>query len=75
MCLAIPVRITAINGETATIDVSGNESHADLSVLPNVAVGDYVLVHAGMAIQRIDEAEAKISLDLFRELAEKLEQP
>lgn len=69
MCLAVPSRITAIAGNRAEVDVMGNRMNADLSVLPEARVGDYVIVHAGLAIQRYDEEEALRTIDLFRELA------
>ena len=71
MCLAIPAQIASINGATAEVDIVGNRITADLSVLPDAAVGEYVLVHAGMAIQRYDEEEALATLDLIREIAAK----
>jgi hydrogenase expression/formation protein HypC len=71
MCLAIPAQIVSINGATAEVDIVGNRITADLSVLPDAAVGEYVLVHAGMAIQRYDEEEALATLDLIREIAAK----
>lgn len=72
MCLAIPVRVIEIRDSTATVEMAGNRTTADLLLLPNVQIGDYVLVHAGMAIQKFDEDEALKTLELFRELAEKL---
>lgn len=75
MCLAIPVRITKIEGSIGTVEMSGNETTADLSLIENAAVGDYILVHAGMAIQRLDEDEALKTLEIFKELAEKMAEP
>jgi hydrogenase expression/formation protein HypC len=71
MCLAVPARVTAIEGSTATVDVLGNTTTADISLLENVNLGDYVLVHVGFAIQKYDEEEARITLDLIKELMEK----
>ena len=73
MCLAIPVRVIEIKDYTATVEMAGNRTKADLLLLPGVQVGDYVLVHAGMAIQKFDEDEALKTLELFKELAEKLQ--
>jgi hydrogenase expression/formation protein HypC len=69
MCLAIPARVLAITDTTATVDLAGNQTTAELSLLESVHVGDYILVHAGMAIQKFDEAEALKTLELFKELA------
>lgn len=72
MCLAVPAKVTSINGPTATVDVMGNATTADISLLEDVKIGDYVLVHVGFAIQKYDEEEARITLDLLKELAEKM---
>jgi hydrogenase expression/formation protein HypC len=69
MCLAVPAKILSISGSTATVDMMGNTTSADLSLLENVNIGDYVLVHVGFAIQKYDEVEARITLDLLKELA------
>ena len=67
MCLAIPSRITAIRGPMATIDVDGVRREVSLMLLEDSAVGDYVIVHAGFAIQKLEEEAAKESLELLRE--------
>ena len=67
MCLAIPSKITAINGEMATIDVDGVTREASLLLLEDANIGDYVIVHAGFAIQKLDEAAALESLTLLKE--------
>jgi hydrogenase expression/formation protein HypC len=68
MCLAIPARVVSIRGSVADVEVDGMTTTADLSVLPDVKIGDFVLVHAGMAIQKYDEEEALANLELIREL-------
>lgn len=68
MCLAIPAKITAINGDMAIIDMGGVSREASLMLLPEAGLGDYVLVHAGFAIQAIDEEEAQATLRLFAEI-------
>jgi hydrogenase expression/formation protein HypC len=73
MCLAVPAKVTAIDGDSATVDMMGNTTTADISLLENVTIGDYVMVHVGFAIQKYDEKEAKITLDLLKELAETIE--
>lgn len=67
MCLAIPSRITKIENNMATIDVEGVQREASLMLLEDARVGDYVIVHAGFAIQKLDEAAARETLDLLRE--------
>jgi len=70
MCLAIPAKIIAKPTPTeGTVDLGGVRYAANLTLLEEAQVGDYVLVHAGFAIQRLDEAEAEETLGLFRELA------
>jgi hydrogenase expression/formation protein HypC len=67
MCLAIPSKITKINNNMATIDVEGVQREASLLLLEDARVGDYVIVHAGFAIQKLDESAAQETLDLLRE--------
>jgi hydrogenase expression/formation protein HypC len=68
MCLALPMRITAVDGALATIASQGLEQRASLMLVPDARVGDYVLVHAGFAISVLDEAEAGETLELLREI-------
>ncbi len=58
MCLALPMRITAVDGAIATIAAEGLEQRASLTLVPDAKLGDYVLVHAGFAISVLDESEA-----------------
>ncbi len=67
MCLAIPARIAAIRGEMATVELGGVEREVSLALVDAV-VGDYVIVHVGIAISRLDEDEAARTLALFSEL-------
>ncbi|PNX49033.1 MAG: hydrogenase assembly protein HypC [Thermoplasmata archaeon M11B2D] len=70
MCLAIPGKIIELDNKTqsATVDYgSGTKRKANVSLV-EVKIGDYVLVHAGFAIQVLDEKEAKETLALFREM-------
>jgi hydrogenase expression/formation protein HypC len=69
MCLAIPGRIIEIDGATARIDFGGVTREANVSLVPQATVDTYVLVHAGFAIEVLDEHEAEETLRLFRELA------
>lgn len=70
MCLAIPGKIVDIDKkkEYATIDYGGGTRRKANVSLVDVKIGDYVLVHAGFAIQILDEKEAHETLDLFREI-------
>ncbi len=71
MCLAIPSEIIAIKDQMATIDLAGVRREVSLLLLPEEAsVGDYVLVHAGFAIQKIDQEAAEETLKLLEEIAE-----
>ena len=70
MCLAIPMQVESIDGDTATVAVAGTRREASVSLLDKVEVGDYVLVHAGFAIRVLDEAEAEETARLLNELAE-----
>ena len=68
MCLAIPSKITKIENNMATIDVEGIQREASLLLLEDARVGDYVIVHAGFAIQKLDEKSALETLQTFRDL-------
>lgn len=69
MCVAAPGIIEEINGETAKVNYGGNIVSA-CAGLVEVKVGDYVLVHAGMIIQKLDKSEAEKMIELFSELEE-----
>lgn len=68
MCLAIPGTITNISDEQATIDYGGTTRRASVRLLPDVSVGDCVLVHAGFVIQKIDAAESAELEALMKEV-------
>lgn len=72
MCLAIPSKIVEINNNMGTIDVAGVQREASLLLLEDPQVGDWVIVHAGFAIQKVDEAAAQESLRYLREAAQLL---
>lgn len=67
MCLSIPAKIEKINGETAVCSVGGSTYEANLMMLSveELNPGDYVLIHTGFAIQKLDEDEAEASLETF----------
>lgn len=74
MCLAVPGRIIEKDGVKARVDFSGVTREADLTLVPEAEAGCYVLVHAGFAIQVLNEAEAEESLSLFRDLARAMDE-
>ena len=66
MCLAIPARVVAILGEDlATVELDGVRKETSLALIENVSIGDYVIVHVGFAIQKLDADEAEKTLALF----------
>lgn len=70
MCLALPARIVALDGDDrATVDLGGVRKAISVALTPGVAVDDYVIVHVGHAIGTVDPAEAARTLALFAELA------
>ena len=69
MCLAIPAKVISVEDDMGTIDLAGTRRRVSLLLQEDVAVGDYVIVHAGFVIHKIDEEEAKASLKLLREAA------
>ena len=71
MCLAVPSEIVRINDLMATIDVGGARKDISLMLLPEeVQLGDFVIVHAGFAIQKIDREAGQEALRLIKELVE-----
>ncbi len=73
MCLAVPGRIIEIEGKTAIVDFGGVKREVRLDLLPDVAVGDYVIVHTGFAIERLDEKRALEILEAWAEVEKALE--
>ncbi len=72
MCLAVPVRVLEINGLEASVELGGVVRSASLMLVPDTQVGDYVLLHAGFAIQKLDEKEAEETIQLLAELAKEV---
>lgn len=76
MCLGVPGRIAAVRDERgvamATVDFGGVSKDVCLAYLPDASVGDYAIVHAGFAITKVDEASARESLRLWREMGGEL---
>jgi hydrogenase expression/formation protein HypC len=72
MCLSIPARIISINGSMAEVSAGGAIFKAGLQMIENAKVGDYILLHAGFAIQKISENEAEVTLKLLKEMKDSL---
>ena len=71
MCLAVPMELTELrNGTHGVAELDGSRHEVNLGLIENPAVGDYVIVHAGFALHKIDEADAMESLRILREAAE-----
>jgi len=68
MCVAVPGKIIEKQGGMATVEVEGNRIRADVSMVPEAEVGDYVMLHAGFAISRYTLKEAEETLALLREI-------
>lgn len=69
MCLAIPAKVLKIENNLAQVDMAGVKRQADIRMINNLKVGEYVLIHAGFAIEKIGEKEAEETLQLLREMA------
>ena len=71
MCLAVPMKIKEIKENNSGIVVADSATYnVNLSLLKEPKIGEFVIVHAGFAIEKLDETEANIRIDLFKELAE-----
>ncbi len=66
MCLALPVRVVELrDGDLAVVDAGGVRKEVSVALVDGVAAGDYVIVHVGHALTRLDPAEAERTLALF----------
>ena len=70
MCLAVPGKVLSLEGNKGIVEIGNMKREVFMHLLSDVALNEYVLVHAGCAIQKIDEEEAKITLDILKELSE-----
>ena len=75
MCLAIPGKVVSISGDDAltrigNIDFSGVIKSASLAYVPEVRIGDYVIVHVGFALSKVDEAEAQKVFEYLKQIGE-----
>ena len=74
MCLAVPSRIVEIENSVGTIEFEGVKKRVSLLLLDDVKIGDWVIVHAGFAIQKIDEKEALETLRFLRQIVAELDE-
>jgi hydrogenase expression/formation protein HypC len=71
MCLAIPAQIVELrDGDNALVDLAGVKKEISLALVDGVAVGDYVIVHVGYALNKLDPEEAEKTLKLFAEMGD-----
>ena len=71
MCLAIPAQVVELReGDNAVVDLAGVRKEISLALVDNVAVGDYVIVHVGFALSKLNQEEAEKTLALFAEMAQ-----
>lgn len=66
MCLGVPMQVKNIENDVALCEIDGVQREASLMMIDGVEVGDFVLIHAGFAIERIDESEAQLTIDALR---------
>lgn len=72
MCLAIPMKLIEVEGDKGIVELSGIKKEVSLKLLDEVKKGDYLIIHAGFAIQRVDEEDAQETFKIWEEI-EKLE--
>ena len=70
MCLAIPMKLIKIEGNKGVVELSGVKKEISLDLLKEVKIGDYLIIHAGFAIEKRNEEEAKKTLAIWEEIAE-----
>jgi hydrogenase expression/formation protein HypC len=74
MCLAIPARVVEVkDGDFATVDLGGVKKGISLALVEDVTVGDYVIVHVGFALNKLNPEEAEKTLALFAEMGQAVE--
>lgn len=72
MCLAVPMKVVELDPPVAVVEVEGIRREVRADFLPELALGDYVLVHAGISIERLDADEAEETLRLIREMSDEI---
>ena len=70
MCLAIPGKIKSIDGNTALVDFDGIEQEVIIALILNPEVGKYVIIHAGYAIEQMEEKDAMEAIEQWKEIAD-----
>jgi hydrogenase expression/formation protein HypC len=70
MCLSIPMQLLEIQDSIGTVDVQGVKRDVDISLVQPIQIGDYVLIHAGFALSKIDTNEALRTIEFFKEMTE-----
>jgi hydrogenase expression/formation protein HypC len=73
MCLAVPLKLVSVDDTDAVGEVGGIQREVSIMMTPDAKVGDYVIVHAGFAIQILDQKEAEENLELLRQIGEAAE--
>ena len=68
MCLAIPMRVAEIKGDYATVELDGVSYPANVTLIKDIKIGDYVIIHAGFAIEKMNEKAADEIYELFRDM-------
>jgi len=75
MCLAVPMKVMTISGPVAEVEDRGVRRAVRVDLIDAVAVGDYVIVHAGIAIEKLDQVEAEETLRLLEQMLSAPERP
>ena len=68
MCLAVPMKLISIAGNKGTVELSGVKKEISLNLIRDAKIGDYLIIHAGFAIEKLDEEEAKKTLAIWEEI-------
>lgn len=75
MCWAVPTRVIEVRGDLGKVEIAGAVREVGLQLIRDPQVGDYVLLHAGFAIQKMDEEEALKTLAIFEEMYSSIRHP
>ena len=68
MCLGIPMKVISIDGDEGIVEAGGLKRKANFSLMKNLKAGDYILMHAGFAIEKVKDSEARKTLKLLKEM-------
>ncbi len=75
MCVAIPGRVIELYEDEALVEFIGSKKIVNTALIKDIKVGDYLLIHVGIAIEKIDEDEGKKTINIFKSIISKLEEP